>query len=138
MAFSAAPTLLERQQESISERLKNYKSVTELLTTKDGTPIITTILQNNPGKMTEITIHRTFSITNSEFPAGSSILESLRASVSSAVNPVESTTAAPEEKNTESDAMPQSSGTTLAIEGDFETLEMEDPQKSFQTAAAAR
>lgn len=42
------PTLLERQQESISERLKSYKSVTELLTTKDGTPIITTILQNNP------------------------------------------------------------------------------------------
>lgn len=46
--FSAAPTLLERQQESISERLKSYKSVTELLTTKDGAPIITTILQNNP------------------------------------------------------------------------------------------
>lgn len=46
--FSAAPTLLERQQESISERLRNYKSVTELLTTKDGAPIITTILQNNP------------------------------------------------------------------------------------------
>lgn len=45
--FSAAPTLLERQQESISERLKSYKSVSELLTTRDGTPIITTILENN-------------------------------------------------------------------------------------------
>lgn len=52
VTFNAEPTLLERQQESISERLKSYKSVTELLTSKDGAPIITTILQNNPlGKL---------------------------------------------------------------------------------------
>lgn len=81
-AFNAAPTLLERQQESISERLKNYKSVTELLTTKDGAPI-TTILQNNPigesGAFALIYSWTCFIVMNMFL--GTSIIESLRTSI---------------------------------------------------------